>query len=265
MPFPEVERVVYENNPLDNVICQLRYPTIIKIETELPADFQNEIIGDYPVFDDTTEFQQEVSLSAPISPDLAPSFVSPQTKISSSKNYVFSSVDGNWTINLTKNFISLSNKKYTRWEEYKERLSKIATVFERIYNPTFYSRIGLRYIDIFERSKHGLADTAWSELITPSFLGLLSKEFEDSILNFNSVTEIALEDNNCAVKLVSSLVRKIETNEQCYLLDSDFFTRKREEKKDVLEKLEYLHKRSTRLVRLVITDKLHQAMRPKTL
>jgi len=32
MPFPEVKRVIYEHNPLDKVICQLRFPPILRIE-----------------------------------------------------------------------------------------------------------------------------------------------------------------------------------------------------------------------------------------
>ena len=47
MAFPEVERVIYERNPLDEVICQLRFPAILKID-EPPIAFQEQIRTRYP-------------------------------------------------------------------------------------------------------------------------------------------------------------------------------------------------------------------------
>lgn len=43
MPFPEYPRYRYEKHTLQNVICQLRFPTILRIGTEQPSDFQDSI------------------------------------------------------------------------------------------------------------------------------------------------------------------------------------------------------------------------------
>ena len=45
MPFEGVECVKFKHNSLTNVICQLRFPTILEIEKEVPSDFQNFIAG----------------------------------------------------------------------------------------------------------------------------------------------------------------------------------------------------------------------------
>ena len=50
MPFPEAERVVYRQNPLDRVVCQLKFPPILKIEREIPVEFQDRIRKDFPGF-----------------------------------------------------------------------------------------------------------------------------------------------------------------------------------------------------------------------
>ena len=48
--FPSIERVIYQNNTLGEVVCQLRFPTILRIEASSPADFQDAIREAYPLF-----------------------------------------------------------------------------------------------------------------------------------------------------------------------------------------------------------------------
>lgn len=51
MAFPEVPRVFYEISPLDEVICQFKFPPILRIEADLPAAFQEQVRGEFPLFD----------------------------------------------------------------------------------------------------------------------------------------------------------------------------------------------------------------------
>ena len=50
MPFPITDRVSYSHNPLNQVVCQLRFPSILKIEATLPVDFQESIRHEFPIF-----------------------------------------------------------------------------------------------------------------------------------------------------------------------------------------------------------------------
>ncbi len=61
MPFPEVQRVIYRKNPLEQVICQFRFPAILRIDTETPADFQERIRNDFPQFAEQTEWKFPIS------------------------------------------------------------------------------------------------------------------------------------------------------------------------------------------------------------
>jgi hypothetical protein len=45
-PFPESERIIYAKNPLESVICQLRFPAILKISSEPPVEFQETLRKD---------------------------------------------------------------------------------------------------------------------------------------------------------------------------------------------------------------------------
>jgi len=52
--FPESERVIYEKAPLVQVICQLRFPQILRIESQLPVEFQERIRDAFPILEKTT-------------------------------------------------------------------------------------------------------------------------------------------------------------------------------------------------------------------
>src|SRR4051794_11236983 len=50
MIFPESPRVRFAQNPLAEVICQLRFPTVLAIASESPTAFQERIRGAYPIY-----------------------------------------------------------------------------------------------------------------------------------------------------------------------------------------------------------------------
>ena len=57
MVFPNFERVVYKKNPLEEVICQLRFPPILRIDSGNAADFQDVIRQDYPLYSEASDLQ----------------------------------------------------------------------------------------------------------------------------------------------------------------------------------------------------------------
>ena len=50
MPFPKSKRVQYRLSPIRTVVCQLRFPTILRVEALQPVDFQEEIRRAFPLF-----------------------------------------------------------------------------------------------------------------------------------------------------------------------------------------------------------------------
>ena len=49
--FSQEERCIYGNNQLMEVICQLRFPTILSIDAKEPADFQDAIRDVFPQYE----------------------------------------------------------------------------------------------------------------------------------------------------------------------------------------------------------------------
>lgn len=261
MPFPEVERVIYKKNPLDQVVCQLRFPTILRIEAEIPASFQDRIRDDFPNFSEPSETKmdvpQEIKSQIPVE-------VIRHFSQSANKNYEFLSEDEKWKINLTRNFIALTCNEYQRWEKFIAMFEKPLDSFIEIYKPSFLTRIGLRYIDVIRRSVLNLNKTNWNELVQPYILGVLSSsDVIDNIRDFICRYEIMLADNESKVRIITRFVEHKEDNEICFIIDSDFFNNNKIEISKAKDKLNFFNKRATRLIQWCITEKLHNAMEPE--
>lgn len=262
MPFPETQqKIIYRKNPLDRVICQLRFPPILKIDTELPVRFQESIRNDFPEFRE----KEEAMLPLPqIENKQIPWDTLRNIMPMKIKNYEFVSEDGLWIVNLTRTFVALTSLKYERRSQFKQKLDTPMKALIEIYQPTYFSRIGLRYVDIIKRSLLNMSSVNWSELLKPYILGLLGSEVvRCNIKSFEAKYEIKLADNGGTARVVTGLVDGEEKSEQCFMIDTDFFTTERTKIENAENKLEFFHIRASRLIRWLITDRLHTAMEPE--
>ncbi len=261
MPFPEVNRVIYKNNPLDKVICQFRFPTILKIESEIPALFQERIRHIFPKFTELSEIKFQISADIKnkgVNEDLNEYFQTGKTN-----NFEFLTEDEEYKLNLTRNFLTLSSNKYSRWENFREIFDVPIQALLDVYHPKHFTRIGLRYIDVICRSKLGENDTPWIELIRPEFLGLLSNiEIAENINSLENRYELNLLENNGIARIISKLVHEPGSDESCFMIDSDFFTHNKTEIDDFDRVLNHFNSMSGRLIQWIITKKLHECMGP---
>lgn len=266
MALRDYPRMHYRKNPLIEVICQVRFPRILSIDGEVPSAFQDRIKSQFPILQTANEYQQQVSINV-TDDNPIPRITQNEKRL----NYAFVSADTKWKVNLTSNFLSLSTMQYYSWEEFHEKLTMLMGVFQEIYSPLFYERIGLRYVDAFTRSKLNLTCN-WKDLIHPFALGFLSNsDIEDDIESFNCSTEFDAGSNVFA-RVVTSLgyvnsddvQAQLPERELSFIIDSDIFAFK-VQNVELSSRFEYLHKISTNIIRSVITDTLHNAMEPETI
>lgn len=265
MPFPTAPRVIYQNNPLIEVVCQLRFPPILKIDNELPALFQEAIRADYPNFMEvsgfTKQIEQKINPSDPN--DIFDQLI--KQNFINIKEYKFSSADEIWKVTLSRTFIALSTSKYERWEEFRLKLEFLFKKFIEIYNPSYFSRIGLRYIDVIDREKLNLKGVSWKDLLQDYVLGIISTEEGKAIKAFECKYEIGLADAESVVAIRTSFAKTKDNNnlDDSYVIDSDFFNNNKINSTEVFNKLDFFHDRATRLIRWAIKPMLHDAMTPK--
>lgn len=261
MPFPETPRALYTRNPLDKVLCQLRFPTILRIATELPAAFQERVRDRYPLFQ-----QKALSPPVPVPPQIAQQLGLQMNVGAGEVAYEFSTEDGCWEVSLTKDFLALSTQRYERWEGFRDHLALPLTALLEVYAPAFFSRIGLRYHDVIVRSELGLKDVEWGALLQPHAAAELGVPgVAACIENAQRRVDMRLADGRGKIRLQHSFVEHGETGEVCYLIDSDFYTDERTETRDAEAMLDNFNRQSGRLFRWCITPQLHEAMGPRDL
>ncbi len=249
---------VYEKQQLIETICQLRFPTILSIDTKQPADFQDMIRAAFPRY---------VCQMDPVT--------GPDGKKLQIRNHNFITEDGTYKISLTKDFISLSTMRYPGWADFARTLDEPLGQFIRIYKPAYFSRIGLRYINAFSREKLGLTGRRWNDLLQPTVLGVL----DDDDVNEADVVKCSLDverrfSERICLKLhagpgnvrrttrTNAGVQTVQDPETRFILDLDVYAAGNTQLGAAAETLEQLHDRADRVFSDAITDALHDALEP---
>ena len=258
--FSNEPRCLYRNNPLAEVICQLRFPEILTIAANAPVDFQEAIRADFP------QFLRRQEAGAPKISG-APGHFALENQ-PTTINYQFASADGVWRVNLTSKFISLTCAKYTCWEDFARMLDKPLAAFIQTYKPAYFERVGLRYLNFISRRALGLEGTPFSELIAPCYLGPLAEaDVNETAPSRCSVdVEMAIR-GGCRVKLHAGpgLVKRngAEDKEVKFIFDQDLFMPGQLPVNLSAGALQTLHSQADSIFRGAITDTLHDAMEPE--
>ena len=258
--FSTEPRCRYQRSQLAEVICQLRFPEILTIAANPPVEFQEAIRSEFP------QYSRRQELPAPKLTGI-PGQMSLQNQ-PPVINYQFVSADGVWRINLTSKFISLTCGCYSCWEDFARKLDKPLAAFIKTYQPAYFERVGLRYLNFISRSELNLEGVPFSQLITPCYLGLLGEaDVTDSAVTRSTVDgEMALR-GGCRVKLHAGpgMVKRggKEDKEAKFIFDQDLYMPGQLQLNLVAGALQTLHSQADSIFRGAITQTLHEAMDPQ--
>jgi uncharacterized protein (TIGR04255 family) len=176
----------------------------------------------------------------------------------------FSGGDGAWAATLAPTFLALKTDNYKRWEAFHTRLQELFDALVELYQPPYFERIGLRYIDVIQRSQLELSDRPWRELLQPHIgAELAANGIGDNILHVERQVLVRLSDEQGKVMIRHGIVQAQATNEQCYMIDSDFFVERRVEKENALATLTQFNRKAGWLFRWCIQPPVHDALEPE--
>ncbi|MBM3326024.1 MAG: TIGR04255 family protein [Calditrichaeota bacterium] len=249
MNLPEVPRVIFNKTTLREVICQFRYPTILRIGASEPADFQEEIRERFPLY----QLRQEPGLME---------FPEPVRQvIAQNTPKVYNFIDENKTtqLTLTQEFIALNSNSYGRFESFMEYVDLALSALQKIYRPNYYIRIGLRYLDIINKNNLNIEDERWSDLLKECFAGELGGSLSENIKITDSNTLYHFEWG--ALRCQHGL-REIDKESICYYIDNDFFKDTKINFDGIKPLLKVFNEYERRFLRNCISDKLYAAMEP---
>ncbi len=249
--FPELAKA----HPME-VICQVRYPAILSIGAGEPYAFQDKIRKVYP--------QYLVKNEKPIQPP----GVNLPANLPEVRNYHFISADNRWKINLTNSFFALSTGAYSSWGDYAKRFDMPFAHFIKTYEPAWFERIGLRYVNAFSRRTLGLEGTPWSELFDDVYIGAMASADveENMVLTSQFQTELLLPDSVRA-RIVAGPgqlhIKGVPTadKEPRFILDIDLSVAGKLSLESAVAQLEKLHLQAKRIFFGAMKEKLINALR----
>lgn len=258
--FANEQRCIYNKNPLGEVICQLRFPEILTIGANVPVDFQEAIRHEFP------RYMAKQEAAAPQITGTPGNFTLKNQPLT--VNYQFSSPDGLWRVNLTSKFISLACSRYTRWEDFAQKLDKPLAAFIKIYQPAYFERVGLRYLNFISRKDLDLTATPFRDMIAPCYLGPMAEDdvSETGCTRCSVDAEFAIR-GGCKVKLHAGpgIVKRNgqADSEVKFVFDQDLFMAGNVPVNMSAGALQALHSQAYPIFRGAITNLLHNAMEPE--
>ncbi|MEW6348865.1 MAG: TIGR04255 family protein [Thermodesulfobacteriota bacterium] len=263
MLFPEAPRVVYRKNPLDLVVTQLRFPPILRISRDSPADFQERIRDQFPNYSKT----QELTLEMPFSPLVfsgGGGGIRPALEDYGCRHQ-FISEDGKRKITLGQDTLSFMTREYERWETFSSVLMMAFDALCELYRPKHFLRVGLRYVDVLRRERLRLNGTPWTKLLRPSILGIMGEDITvGDVKRFENQCELDLDNSQGRIRMRTFCGKYPAMGEEVFVIDSDFFVTGKIVGEEAMNRLDFLNQQASRLIRWCITDDLHQAMEPES-
>ena len=137
MPFPRTPREVYAVNPLEEVICQLRFPAVLQISAAPPAAFQDAIREDYPWYE-----EQEAGLGLPQEfMDLLPPGI-PLPRMPRQSLHRFYTENRARSITLEQESVAVADNYYRDWTSFRKEIERAEKVLRQIMDRPFIPASG---------------------------------------------------------------------------------------------------------------------------
>ncbi len=249
-------RSIYGRNPLAEVIIAVKFPRQLTLEQQLPVKLQASIKDRYPILElkNIAAFSvQSVSSEAPI----------PNQQVIFSKQFDFLSEDRKYQVSVTPDVLALTTTSYTRWEDFVQRFSALFLDFCAVYEPSLFTRVGLRYKDIIDKEALGLSALPWDRLINSDLLRPFTFFSPDFDKNPDFTATVGLELGDAQMRVNYGFVQSPE-KQTAFLIDTDCYVdpARIRHPNDAIGAIEGLHKYTSLAFGVCITDELHNALLP---
>lgn len=171
----------YKRNFLRQAVCELRFPTLMELgEHKPPTSLVTALRKEYP----NLELANEVTLGIGVG------------SAGTNNVHVFRSAKLTWTVSLRQSALSIETIAYTDYAHMKERVLRVVDVASKIIDSDFFTRVGLRYINVIESD----ADTVTEGWVNPALVEpILSGHFA-GITEYAGKLQLLASDGGCMLQ-----------------------------------------------------------------
>ncbi|MGD2158113.1 MAG: TIGR04255 family protein [Anaerolineales bacterium] len=249
--FPSKPDVPLANPPLVEVISQVRFPPILRINKEEPSEFQEEIREIFPKF----ELEQGILFRIP-----GPSGEGEPSAETKGKIYRFRTFDEQTTVSLTVDFYALSTNRYTHWTDFARNLSLVDRAVRNVYRPAYTTRIGLRFINRITPENTGLETIQEIfALLNPELTGYVQNEVWSDPVEFQS--RLKLSDDEAQLTLRTGHGSD-KSGQPYFMLDFDYFEEDELPLSDLVDRFNRYHDVIYRAFRWCLPDESLTVFKP---
>lgn len=193
----------YKHNFLRQAVCELRFPTLMELgEPKPPASLVKALRKDYPYL----ELSSEVTVGI--------------GGTGSNNSHIFRSAKATWTVSLKQSAFSVETSAYTNYADMKERVLRVVDAASEVIDSDFFTRIGLRYINVIDSDTNPV--DGW---VNPSLVGPLLSGCFTGIHEYAGKLQLTAPDGGCLLQHGIRLKQKHTRDESTpeYVIDIDSF------------------------------------------
>jgi len=222
LTLPHAEPTRFAKNFLRQAVCELRFPTLFELEGERPpSSFAKALRKDYPLY------QANDDLSVGVN------------GVDKAHLHVFASLRPGWNVTLRAASVTLETTKYDSFENFQKRLALVVRAAAEVIDSEYFTRIGLRYINVIP-----VGSDRVSEWLNPELVGLHSSEIFGGAVEFSG--RIAGPAELGGYLLNHGLAGEVSARRKEYVIDMDFFAQD-VEVGDAASVIDTLHKQEFEL------------------
>jgi len=205
---PAYERRKYGSNDLRLVLCQVRFPILLRFdEPAFQAKVQDALRADYP------RMHQEQQVAVTVGPG---GLVSTPAGV----QWRYEDLQAEWSVVLQGNSAGLETKKYRVFEDFAARLAPLLRVLTEL-GVTVCERLGLRYINEFRHEAAQLPQD-WKSLLHEDLLGIAGGDLWSGQI-VHAIQEIRTKRSDGSFVVRHGYVNPDDGRGSYYLLDLDYF------------------------------------------
>lgn len=193
----------YKLNFLKQAVCELRFPTLMELgDSRPPSALVAALRKEYPHL----ELANQVTIGVGAS-------------TGSSNAHIFRSSKFDWTVSLSQSSLSIETTAYKGFPQMRERILRVVDAAAKIIDSDFFTRVGLRYINVIDVDEDPTDGWVNPALVQP----VLSRHFT-GIQEYAGRLQLLADDGGCLLQhgiRLKKPARDGKASSPEYLLDID--------------------------------------------